>query len=78
MDVGLTSPNSLQLIAVGTVQNSENAEFVEVLVNMVFKSTTVLPKSKGRITHIGQAQAHCIKWPRKNVGEINCANLQIL
>jgi hypothetical protein len=49
MEVGLTSPNSLQLVALGTVQDVESEEFVEVLVNIVFKKTTVLPKAKGRI-----------------------------
>jgi hypothetical protein len=49
MEVGLTSPNSLQLVALGTVQDVESEEFVEVLVNIVYKKTTVLPKAKGRI-----------------------------
>jgi hypothetical protein len=49
MEVGLTSPNTLQLVALGTIQDVESEEFIEVLVNIVFKKTTVLPKAKGRI-----------------------------
>jgi hypothetical protein len=75
MEVGLTSPNSLQLVALGTVQDVESEEFVEVLVNIVYKKTTVLPKAKGRIKNVEQAEAHCIPWPKKHVGDNDCTKI---
>jgi hypothetical protein len=67
MEVGLTSPNSEQLVAMGTVQEIQNEEFIQVMVNIVFKTTTVLPRPRGRMTMVGQTEAHCIQWPTKNV-----------
>ena len=66
-EVGLTSPNSEQLVALGTVQKIGNNDYVEVLVNMVLKSTTQLPHPKGRMTIISHAEARCIRWPQRNV-----------
>jgi hypothetical protein len=57
-------------VALGTVQEVENEEFVKVLVNVVFKKTTVLPIPKGRMVQMGDTEAHCITWPRKNVGHL--------
>ena len=71
MEVGLTSQNSEQLVALGTVQKNANADFVEVLVNMVLNSTTVLPHPKGRMTIVRHAEAHCIRWPKRNVSPIH-------
>ena len=70
IEVGLTSPNSLQIVALGTVQEVENEEFVKVLVNVAFKNTTVLPIPKGRMVQMGDTEAHCITWPRRNVGHL--------
>ncbi|KAK1601602.1 hypothetical protein QYE76_059266 [Lolium multiflorum] len=67
IEVGLTSPNSFQMVALGTVQEIENEEFVKVLVNVVFKTTTALPIPKGRMVQMGDTEAHCITWPRKNI-----------
>jgi hypothetical protein len=60
MDVALTSPNTTQLVALGTIQNSDATsigldgeplfEYVEVMVNMVYKRTTKLPRPDGRMT----------------------------
>lgn len=66
-EVGLTSPNSEQLVALGTVQKICNNDYVEVLVNMVLKSTTQLPHPKGRMTIISHAEARRIRWPQRNV-----------
>ena len=65
MEVGLTSPNSEQIVATGTVQEICDEEYVKILVTIVYKKTTVLPKPKGRMTHVGDTEAHCITWPRK-------------
>ena len=65
--MGLTSPNSGSLVALATVQKTSNGEFIEVLVNMVLKKSTALPKPKGRMTLISHAEAHCITWPKINV-----------
>ncbi|XP_037450565.1 uncharacterized protein LOC119320692 [Triticum dicoccoides] len=43
------------------------ADCVEVLVNVVLKETTELPRAQGKINKIGNAQARCIPWPRKNI-----------
>ena len=77
MEVGLTSPNSLQVVAYGTVQNLDKeskcfdgkplSDCIEVLVNYVLKETTLLPRAQGRITRLGSATAQCIPWPVKNV-----------
>jgi hypothetical protein len=67
MDVALTSPTSETIVALGTVQNADTDEYIEVMINMVLKRTTRLPQAKGRMTLLGQAEAHSIQWPRKNV-----------
>lgn len=67
MEVALTSPNCVNLVAIGTVQKTSNADFVEVLVNIVLRSPTALPEPKGRMTLIRHAQSHCIRWPKRNV-----------
>jgi hypothetical protein len=77
MEVGLTSPNNAQLVAYGTVQNVDAnskcldgkplSDFVEVLVNIVLRESTLLPRAQGRITKLGNAAAQCIPWPRQNV-----------
>jgi hypothetical protein len=72
MEVGLVSPNSLAVVAMATVQSTEDDVFVEVLVNVIFRTSTVLPKPTGRMTNIGQAQAQCIRWPRVMVICLPC------
>jgi hypothetical protein len=67
MDVALTSPTSEAVVALGTVQNADTDEYIEVMINMVLKRTTRLPQAKGRMTLLGQAEAHSVQWPRKNV-----------
>ncbi|KAK1644553.1 hypothetical protein QYE76_062358 [Lolium multiflorum] len=67
MDVALTSPTSEAVVAIGTVQNADTDEYIEVMINMVLKRTTRLPQAKGRMTLLGQAEAHSVQWPRKNV-----------
>jgi hypothetical protein len=77
MEVGLTSPNNAQLVAYGTVQNVDAnskcldgkplSDFVEVLVNIVLRESTLLPRAQGRITKLGNVAAQCIPWPRQNV-----------
>jgi hypothetical protein len=69
MEVGLLSPNSLAMVAMATVQSTEDDVFVEVL---IFRSSTVLPKPIGRMINIGQAQAQCIRWPRVMVICLPC------
>lgn len=69
MEVGLASPNSESLVAIGTVQKISSADFVEVLLNVVLKKTTELPKPKGRMTLISHVVAHCITWPLRYVTE---------
>jgi hypothetical protein len=71
MEMGLTSPNNLQMVALRMVQEIGNEDFVKVFVNVVFKKTTVLPRPKGRMVQIGDTKAHCIVWPRRNVGHLN-------
>ena len=68
--MGLTSPNSEQIVAMGTVQEICDEEYVKILVNIVYKKTIILPKPKGRMTHVGDTEAHCITWPIKNVSTI--------
>lgn len=77
MEVGLTSPNSAIMVALGTIQTTDKkakaidgqplADFVEVLISVVLKETTQLPRAQGRIPNLGSAQARCIPWPRQNV-----------
>ena len=77
MEVVLTSPNSSNLAALGTIQTADiNAvgldgdplsDYVEVMVNIVYRETTVLPRPLGRMTRMGNAQAKCIPWPRNHV-----------
>jgi hypothetical protein len=67
MDVALTSPYSEAVVALGTVQNADTDEFIEVMINMVLKRTTRLPQAKGRMTLLGHVEAHSVQWPRKNV-----------
>ncbi|PNT64658.1 uncharacterized protein LOC100840765 isoform X2 [Brachypodium distachyon] len=81
MEVGLTSPNSAAVVALGTVQNVNKeakcmdgkplSDYVEVLVNVVLKGTTLLPRSQGRVLNMGNAQARSIPWPRENVTSKN-------
>jgi hypothetical protein len=75
--VVLTSPNSAQLVAMGTVQSTDAdaigfdgqplSDSVEVLVNIVYRNTTKLPRPHGRLTKMGNAQVKCIPWPMKHV-----------
>ena len=67
MEVGLTSPNSEKLVALGTVQKVATDDYIEVVVNMVLHSTTLLPEPRGRMKIIRHAEAHCIRWPKKFV-----------
>ncbi|KAK1680568.1 hypothetical protein QYE76_041416 [Lolium multiflorum] len=67
MDIALTSPTSETIVALGTMQNADTDEYIEVMINMVLKRTTRLPQAKGRMTLLGQAEAHSVQWPRKNV-----------
>lgn len=67
MEVILISPKTEQMAAKGTVQRAGDGECIEVMVNIVMRSRTMLHEAKGRITHMGHAQSRCIPWPRKNV-----------
>ena len=77
MEVSLTSQNSASVVAMGTIQKTDRkakatdgqplADCVEVLVNIVLKEATELPRAQGKINKLGNAQARCIPWPRKNV-----------
>ncbi|KAM0836435.1 hypothetical protein ACQ4PT_062328 [Festuca glaucescens] len=67
MDVALTSPTSELVVALGTVQNADTEDYIEVMINMVLKRTTKLPQAKGRMTLLGHAEAHSVQWPRQNV-----------
>ncbi|KAK1669200.1 hypothetical protein QYE76_057359 [Lolium multiflorum] len=67
MDVALTSPYNEAVVALGTVQNADTDEFIEVMINMVLKRTTRLPQAKGRMTLLGHAEARSVQWPRKNI-----------
>ncbi|KAI5004161.1 hypothetical protein ZWY2020_031404 [Hordeum vulgare] len=77
MEVSLTSPNSTSVVAMGTIQKTDRkakatdgqplADCVEVLVNIVLKETTELPRAQGKTNKLGNAQARCIPWPRKNI-----------
>jgi len=77
MEIGLTSPNSKKLVALGTVQKTDRkakandgqplADYIEVLVSIVYKQTTILPRSHGKIQNLGSATARCIPWPRQNI-----------
>ena len=77
MDVGLTSPNSAKIVALGTIQETDPnanamdgqplADSVEVVVNYIFNSQTMLPRAHGKMKMLGNAQARCIPWPRLNV-----------
>jgi hypothetical protein len=65
------------LVALRLVQNSYATsigldgepicEHVEVMVNMVYKRTTKLPRPRGRMIKMESAEAKCIPWPRSNV-----------
>ena len=67
MEVALTSPRSEELVALGTVQRVETDDHIQVLINMVLRRTTTLPEAKGRMTLLGHAEAHSVKWPMHNV-----------
>ncbi|VAI54444.1 unnamed protein product [Triticum turgidum subsp. durum] len=81
MEVSLTSPNSASVVAMGTIQKTDRkakaidgqplADCVEVLINVVLKETTELPRAQGKINKLGNAQARCIPWPRKNIMQID-------
>ncbi|XP_037408271.1 uncharacterized protein LOC119270369 [Triticum dicoccoides] len=63
MEVSLTSPNSASVVAMGTIQKTDRkakaidgqplADCVEVLVNIVLKETTELPRAQGKINMLG-------------------------
>ncbi|CAO2141750.1 unnamed protein product, partial [Urochloa humidicola] len=77
MEVGLASPNSKKMVAMGTIQKTDSkakasdgqplADCVEVLVSVVFNQMTMLPRAHGKIQKLGSATAHCIAWPHKNI-----------
>jgi len=77
MEVGLESPNSKRMVALGTIQKTDSkanasdgypsADCVEVLVSVVFNQTTILPRAHGKIQNLENATARCIAWPKKNV-----------
>jgi len=76
-EVGLASPNSKELVALGTIQKTDRkakakdgqplADYIEVLVSIVYKRTTILPRALGKIQNLGSATARCIPWPRQNI-----------
>jgi hypothetical protein len=43
------------------------SDFIEVLVNIVLRESTLLPCAQGRSTKLENAAAQCIPWPRQNV-----------
>uniref|UniRef100_A0A0D3FMP2 Uncharacterized protein n=1 Tax=Oryza barthii TaxID=65489 RepID=A0A0D3FMP2_9ORYZ len=77
MEVGITSPTSGKMVALGTIQKTDrNAisidgkalnDCVDILVNAVFNQHTILPRANGMINILGNAQARCIPWPRENL-----------
>ncbi len=77
MEVGITSPTSGKMVALGTIQKTDrNAisidgkalnDCVDILVNAVFNQHTILPRANEMINILGNAQARCIPWPRENV-----------
>ncbi|KAJ1254286.1 hypothetical protein BS78_K093700 [Paspalum vaginatum] len=77
MEVGLASPNSKKMVALGTIQKTDGkakacdghplADCVEVLVSIVFKQTAMLPRAHGKIQKLGSATAHCKPWPWQNI-----------
>jgi len=77
MEVGLESPNSKRMVALGTIQKTDSktnasdgyplADCVEVPVSVVFNQTTILPRAHEKIQNLGNATARCIAWPKKNV-----------
>lgn len=71
MDVALTSPYSEDIVALGTVQEVDKGDTIQVMVNIVLRSTTKLPEAQGRMTILGHAQAHSVPWPRQNVSHIH-------
>jgi hypothetical protein len=89
MDVVLPSPNSAQFVALGTVQSIDAAaigfdgqplsDSVEVLVNIVYKTTTKLPRPRHEwLTKMGSAQAECIPWPMKHISSFMNRNFEML
>ena len=64
-EVGLVSPNSLDMVALATVQNSEPdsigldgkplSECVEVMINIVHKRSTKLPRPQEWMTRMENA-----------------------
>ena len=67
MDVALTSPRSEDLVALGTLQDVDAGDYVQVMINMVLKSTTFLPQAEGSMTLVGHAQAQLVSWPKNRV-----------
>lgn len=77
MKVGLISPKSGKMVALGTIQKTDkNAisvdgqalnDCVDILVNTVFNQHTIIPRAYGMISKLGSAQARCIPWPRDNL-----------
>ena len=67
MEVGLESPNSKRMVALGTIQKTDSkstasdgyplADCVEVLDSVVFNQTTILPRAHGKIQNLGNATA---------------------
>jgi hypothetical protein len=77
MEVGLASPNSKKLVVLGTIQKTDRkakandgqtlVDYIETLVSIVYKQTTLLPRAFGKIQNLGSTTAHCIPWPRQHV-----------
>ena len=65
MEVWLASPNTFDMVAEGTIHNVDPyamgldgqplCEFVEVMINMVHKKTTMMPRPRGRMTKMASA-----------------------
>jgi hypothetical protein len=85
MEVGLASPNSKKMVAMGTVQRTDSkakgsdgyplADYVEVLISVVSNQMTMLPRARGKILKLGNATARCIAWPQENVWSLHMVYL---
>ena len=70
MDVQLTSPRNKEIVALGTVQ-AEKGNYLDVTINLVMQCTARLPKPKGRIKLMRDAQSRTISWPKECVSLFN-------
>jgi hypothetical protein len=72
MKVALTSPRSKDVVALATVLDADSGDHIQVTINMIMRSTTILPQAQGKMRLLGHAQPRSVSWPRHNVSTFSC------